>query len=303
MRVFKSEQGRQAVYTSYNKLIQAWDIPVEERDIDTAYGQTHVIQAGPKTHPPLLLFHGVGDNSALMWIKNAKALAQHYHFIAVDAIGGAGKSRPDQRYGKGFDLTTWFNALLQALKIDKTDLVGVSYGCYLAQHFLITCPDRVGKVVGIAGYPNVQGYKMGLMKRMMTIFLPVMLWPTEKRIQKLFKTLAGPDADVILADKELYRHWRLLLKYFRNDSLRFHKRLAFSPAQYQQVKDRLLFLVGDQDRMAYFPESMRAIQELGLQLQIIPNSGHSVNYDKATEVNIAILCFLNQKQTAPAKVG
>ncbi|MBN2443337.1 MAG: hypothetical protein JXJ04_18395 [Spirochaetales bacterium] len=71
MQVFKSAKGKEAVYASYDNLLKLWQVPVEQSDLETSYGKIHVILVGDKKLPPLILFHGVGDNSAIMWINNA----------------------------------------------------------------------------------------------------------------------------------------------------------------------------------------------------------------------------------------
>ena len=38
--------------------------------------------AGEASNPSLLLFHGAGDNSALMWLNNAVELSRHYRMQA-----------------------------------------------------------------------------------------------------------------------------------------------------------------------------------------------------------------------------
>lgn len=73
--VFKNNKGKERVWDSYQQLVDMWSIPLEEIDIPTKCGITHCIVAGQKSNPPLLLFHGVGDNSAVMWILNIEELA------------------------------------------------------------------------------------------------------------------------------------------------------------------------------------------------------------------------------------
>jgi len=62
---YKSLSGRQLILDSYDQLLQAWGVDVAECDIHTSYGQTHIITAGDPQHPPLMLFHGTADNSAI----------------------------------------------------------------------------------------------------------------------------------------------------------------------------------------------------------------------------------------------
>ena len=95
MKIYKNNKGKELVIKSYNELLKLWNIKYEEVNLKTKYGITHCIISGDNNKPPLLMFHGVGDNSAVMWIKNIEDLSQHFHCIAVDTIGGPGKSVPN----------------------------------------------------------------------------------------------------------------------------------------------------------------------------------------------------------------
>ena len=158
MKTYKSEKGRRLAHESYDRLVAAWGIAVEERDLDTSYGSTHVILAGSTANPLLLMFHGAGDNSAMMWIYNAPELSRHFRLVAVDTIGGSGKSVPDERYHHGFDLRLWLGDLLVALDVETCCAIGVSYGCYLAQLLTAVYPDVVRRFVGIGGYIVAEGH-------------------------------------------------------------------------------------------------------------------------------------------------
>ncbi len=92
INAFKSNKKRDEVIKSYMLLLEQWGVPVEEKTVFGEYGSTYINIAGDKANPPLLLFHGVGDNSALMWIFNAKYLSKYFRVYAIDALGGAGRS-------------------------------------------------------------------------------------------------------------------------------------------------------------------------------------------------------------------
>lgn len=79
MKVFKSEEGKKSVLESYDKLVAQWGVDTEEKYIETKFGKTHVFLVGDKSNPPLLMFHGVGDNSAVMWVMNMHELSQHFY--------------------------------------------------------------------------------------------------------------------------------------------------------------------------------------------------------------------------------
>ena len=71
---FKSLEGKQLIYESYDRLLELWGVDKEELDIETMYGKTHIIISGNRANYPLLLIHGTGDNSAMMWLYNCKFL-------------------------------------------------------------------------------------------------------------------------------------------------------------------------------------------------------------------------------------
>ena len=115
MKKYRSEKSGRTVLETYDRLLASWQCEKKERDVETEYGTTHVIECGTESAPPLVLFHGVGDDSALMWICNAPELGKHFRLYAVDTIGGPGKSVPNGNYGKGFDNVRWIDGVLDAL--------------------------------------------------------------------------------------------------------------------------------------------------------------------------------------------
>lgn len=291
MKVFKSEKGKNKLYESYDKLLKLWDTEYEERDVITKFGTTHIIEAGQKNERILFLFHGVGDNSAMMWILNAKELADKFRIIAVDAIGGAGKSVPNENYGKGFSQTEWMTELMDKLGIEKADAAGVSYGCYLAQHLKIELPERIGKIVGMSGTISVEGSKSSMI-RMIKAFLPEALFPNDKNIHKLLKKLTGPDFSELFNYDELMKHWKLMLRNFNNASMAPHKIKKFSAEEFLKIKDESMFLIGDHDILSYYPGSLDIMDELGINYELIENAGHVINHEFPALINKKILYYL-----------
>ena len=85
MKVYRSRQAGLRIRDTYDKLLKEWGCEVKERDITVSYGTTHVIEWGDENSAPLVLFHGVGDDSALMWIYNAEYLGRYFHVYAIDS--------------------------------------------------------------------------------------------------------------------------------------------------------------------------------------------------------------------------
>ncbi|MFF2017434.1 alpha/beta fold hydrolase [Paenibacillus sp. NPDC058177] len=284
---FKKDEGKVLVYKSYQRLLDQWGIPVQEKDVPTSYGQTHIITAGQSIHPPLLLFHGVGDNSALMWIYNISELSKHFYVIAVDTIGGPGKSKPNTNYNKNFDQAIWIDQILQHLKFDSINIAGVSNGAYLASYYTITNPSKVNKMVGLAG-----GIKVSMLKMMM-LFLPEALLPSSDRTtRKLLRKLCAPNTSIVFEEnEELMSHWTYLLKYFNNRSMMFHKYRKFTTNELSILKEKAIYLIGEFDRLSNYPGAIEELERNKITYKIIPNAGHGINHEQADRVNEELINY------------
>lgn len=282
------KNSKKLVLESYDKLLDYWDVSKEEREIQTSYGMTHVIITGKQENPPLLLFHGVGDNSALMWIFNATYLSQYFWLIAVDVMGGPGKSEPNQAYYQGFEQCTWILEILDSLKLDKVDIAGVSNGSYLARYFTAKNPNRVKKVVCMAGGVTLNMFKM------MTVFLPEALFPNKSNTKKLLKKLSAPTADIFESNEHLLEHWNLLLKYFNNHSMMYHKYTEIEEQDFVVLREKALFLIGEYDRLTNYPKSIEDLKKNKLHFKIIKDAGHGINHEQSDLINHEIVSFLLQ---------
>ena len=289
-KIFKNAAGENEVLSSYDKLLTTWNVPVEERDIEGKYGVTHVITAGDRDRPPLLLFHGVGDNSALMWSFNAAALAGQFRLIAVDTLGAPGKSRPGPGYGTGFSIADWQGELLDSLALKRVYAAGVSYGCYMAQSLIVHFPERVARAVGMSGAVFGQGAQAASTRRMVPMMLNALLHPFRGR-QRLLRLLIGPRYEEILKDPEYLRHWELLRKHYRTMAQRFHKRVEFSNEEAALFRGRMLFLIGREDAL-FYGQALESYARYGVTYKVIEDAGHSLNAQFPALVDGEIIGFL-----------
>jgi len=287
MKKYRSKRYGREIIQSYDLLLKQWDVPFEELDVPTRYGTTHIVAAGNHEAPPLVLFHGVGDDSALMWVYNAKALSSGLRIYAVDTIGGPGKSEMGHAYGKSFDDVQWIDDVLDQLGIDKTNIAGVSHGGYLAQLYTLKRPERVKRTLCISS--TVPDAKKGSpLKAMIKIFLPEALFPTKNNIEKLLRKLAGNNVEVFTGNKDIMRHYQALLKGFNNMAMTYHKVTGFSPDEIAQIREKILYLVGEED----------PFQKLGGKEMLLknhmhaiwyPHAGHGLNHELAEQVNQKML--------------
>lgn len=283
MKVYRNKKMQQAIKSTYDKLLGQWGVAIEELDIDMSYGMTHIIACGKKENPPLILFHGVGDDSALMWIYNAKHLSQFYRVYAVDTIGGPGKSVPGVLYNKGFDDVLWIDEILDKLAIEKAFFAGVSHGGYLVQVYTVSRPERVLKGISISGALSV-GDNGSPMVTMMKIFLPEALFPTKKNVKKLIDKLCGENSAVFTENNDIMEHYICLLKGFNNMSMAYHKVRTFTGEEIDVIRDKVEFLVGLEDPFEKLGGAT-AIQENRMHVTFYENAGHGLNHERSGEIN------------------
>ncbi len=95
--------------------------------------------------PPVLLLHGY-PQSHLAWRHQIEALSRRRRVIAPDWIGWGESDRPlDLAYD--FDTEVGrVGAFLDAIGLERVDLVGHDYGGLLSLGFVVRHPSRVGRL-------------------------------------------------------------------------------------------------------------------------------------------------------------
>lgn len=286
MKVYRSKKMQQEIIRTYDRLLGQWNVAIEEMDIETTYGRTHVIACGDMKQPPLLLFHGVGDDSALMWIYNAKYLSQYYRIYAIDTIGGPGKSIPGKLYNKNFDDVTWIDEIMEGLSLEKAYFAGVSMGGYLVKLYASNRQERMLKGISISGALSV-GKKRN-MSTMMKIFLPEALFPTKKNVKKLIMKLCGSNSSVFTENSKIMEHYTYLLKGFNNMAMGYHNVRGFNDAEIDIIRDKVEFLVGEEDPFQKMGGA-EVLVHYHMKVTFYPNAGHGLNHELADDINHKIV--------------
>jgi poly(3-hydroxyalkanoate) depolymerase len=103
---------------------------------------------------PLLLITGIGANLD-MWSPFAR-LASGRELIAFDPPGAGLSQRPDRPLGM-YGLARIVRELLDAVRLERADVLGYSFGGALAQELARRSPDRVRRLVLCATSPGLGG--------------------------------------------------------------------------------------------------------------------------------------------------
>ncbi|WP_240330758.1 alpha/beta fold hydrolase [Sphingorhabdus sp. Alg239-R122] len=101
----------------------------------------------PEGHLPILFFNGIGANMEAV-TPFAEALSER-PFIMFDMPGTGGSPDPVIPYN-AIIMARITDVLLDRFGVEKADVVGVSWGGAMAQHFALQHPGRVNKLILIA---------------------------------------------------------------------------------------------------------------------------------------------------------
>jgi 3-oxoadipate enol-lactonase len=105
----------------------------------------HVEVEGSESAPALMLSNSLGTNLH-MWDDQAGEFAKHFRLIRYDRRGHGGSGAPPGPYSMerfGRDVL----AVLDALKIEKTNWCGLSMGGMVGQWLGANAPERIDKLI------------------------------------------------------------------------------------------------------------------------------------------------------------
>jgi len=275
--VFKTEEGKKAIIDHYDGLIKGIPVDYTEHFADTSFGRTYVIETGMASKPKVIFFHGSCSNSA-MWFGDLKKLSNEFHCFTVDILGEAGKSDENRLNLQSNQYADWINELLDVLGIHRCNVIGNSFGGWMALKFATVFPERVQTMTLIAPSGVTKTKGVFLFKSILYSFMG------EKGIRRLNAYILGTD-DIpqIAVDtiKLIFRNFKPIMGALP----------LFTDDQLSRLKMPVLYLAGENDVTMDAHKSAQRLKTLLAKpdIRIIENNGH-VLYDQMDE----IVPFLNQ---------
>jgi pimeloyl-ACP methyl ester carboxylesterase len=287
--VFRSPEGEAQFIAAYEAILKQWSVSYEELFIPTRFGDTHVVASGSKDSPPLILLHPAGGGAA-MWCRNVGPFSQYYRTYAIDTISEANKSvltRPISFRHQRQDFTDWSVDLFDGLNIESTNIVGNSFGGFLAQNTTLSLPERIRKVVLISPAAT---------------FVPIHNWTWHFMPANMIGPLIGSKRMLLDAYDWIWQDFtkdEYMAQLRAVSALYGHPRhwnpTVFSDDELRKIQTPTFLLIGDHE-VIYKPEdAIRRATRLvpGLKAEIVPNANHVAEYTAPDFVNNAILTFLS----------
>jgi pimeloyl-ACP methyl ester carboxylesterase len=111
----------------------------------------HCLAAGESGSPVILLHGGGLDSASISWGGEIGPLSARHRVFAPDLPGYGESDKPAIEYTIDY-YVHFLNHLLDALRLDKASLVGLSLGSGIALGFTLSCPARVDRLVLVDTY-------------------------------------------------------------------------------------------------------------------------------------------------------
>jgi pimeloyl-ACP methyl ester carboxylesterase len=223
--------------------------------------------------PPVILLHG-GLANTDYWGNQLRALMAGHRVIAIDSRGHGRSTRDTRPYG--YDLMADdVIGLMDALHVQRADLVGWSDGAIISLDLAMRYPGRVRRVFSFAANTQPDG-----------------LIPNGDKspVFARFIARAGEDYHKLSSTPGQYA------AFVDQISHMWDTQPHWTDAQLASIRARVLVADGDHDeviRRAHTEYIARTIPGAGLL--ILPNASHFAFLQDPTLFNAAVLDFLDGK--------
>lgn len=269
-------------------------ISAKNINITTNNIRVNYTDQGSDNAPVIIFIHGF-PFSKEMWNKQMESLNEDFRVIAYDIRG----------HGKSYSGTDDFSielfvkdliALMDALRIKKTTLCGLSMGGYIALNAIENYPERFNALVlcdtsCIADSPEAKGKRTKAIEG---------IWENgvEKFADESLKNFFTLES--LLSKKEIIADVREMIintseKSIIKTLIALSKR-AETCSKLSEIKVPVLILVGKEDKITP-PESAYFMHEKinGSVLSIIEHAGHLSNLENPDQFNDQLMKFLDEK--------
>ncbi len=154
--IYKSRTAESKIMELYDQKLQSLQIEYQEIDIETTFGRTRVINTGNERGKKIVLFHGF-NAGAPTTLEVIKPLLETFHFFAIDTIGQTTKSAPTRLNSKNKEYAIWASEVLEGLKIEEAQCIGISYGAYILQKLIQYDHSRISSCTFVVPSGIVSG--------------------------------------------------------------------------------------------------------------------------------------------------
>lgn len=262
------------------------------------HGQLHYWAGGRGDGKPLLLLHGFGADALFGWGEQYRLA--HDHFLIAPDLLWFGES-----HSHASNFTPLFQAeamvqLLDHLAIDKVDVVGISYGGFVAGELANAFPDRIDRLVMVdsPGFTYTMDDYHEAMDRLGLDSVADLVAPESASGVRRLVQLAyyRPPPLPMFVARDLYAH---MYVRWKREKVRLLDNLLtmanqVGPEDYDIQADTLL-LWGEHDELfpVHLAHRLAAAASQKVEIGIIPRANHAPNMERADIFDARLRAFLH----------
>ncbi|MBS1646262.1 MAG: alpha/beta hydrolase [Bacteroidetes bacterium] len=253
--------------------------------------------AGNQQGTQTIVFLNGLSQSTMAWALMFPYFKKDFKIVLIDFVfqGQSSKNAPWRNFDRHAQDV---KEVLDELKIEQTNLAGLSYGSIVAQHFALLYPNRLQNLILMSTFAHKTPYyeaietswwralEVGGYGLMLDVMLPSVLG------ESYFKNPIIPIDLMKQARADANSSSEALFKLMRATK----ERPDYRP-MLRNIKTPTLIIHGEKDLLlsvALAYEVHKAIPHS--QLEIIPQVGHTLNLEAIAQTSQLILAFLNEPQ-------
>lgn len=244
---------------------------------------------------PVVMLHGSGPGVSAFanWNKIFPLLKDYHRILAPDMVGFGYTERPD---GIVYNMDNWVQQtvdFMDALDIEKADLVGNSFGGALALSMAVNYPERVGKLVlmgsmGVSfpityGLDRVWGYTPSFenMKELLGLFAYNRTYISDDIAKSRYESSMQPG---------FQESFSSMFPAPRQQGV---EAMAGNEIYIKGIKNQTLIVHGRDDRVIPLENSLKLVQMIeNAQLHVFGKCGHWTQIERANEFAALVQNFL-----------
>jgi 3-oxoadipate enol-lactonase len=249
---------------------------------------------GPADADVLVISNGILMSTA-SWVYQVPVFSKQYRVLLYDCRGQWQSEHPKEPHSMQMHADD-LAALLDALKIDKAHLLGISYGAELSLAFALKYSERARSLIVSSTVSHVEP----------TLASVVQMWieAAKRKDAELFYRVTYPfnfAESWIVANPQLLAQARM-----RYESLDFDAVVNLCEAflklnitsELHNIKTPTLLMVGELDSLKPRHYADIIAREMPhAEYVIVPGSGHALCWEKWQVFNSLVLGFLSKQPT------
>jgi pimeloyl-ACP methyl ester carboxylesterase len=276
----------QKLYEAYDNTLELLGTPFGEVNINTSFGNAHIVVSGPESAEAVVLLHGMNASST-MWYPNIKALAKNHRVYAIDYLLEPGKSEQNKKVDNLEEIMRWYDEIFKGLDLDEFSLIGASSGGWMAVYIALRHKHKIKNMILLS---PAQTFTPILPESDMLTNIVYTLNPRRKDLRNVLETMSV-NVDNI---KQAYIDQYFIATQKASLNKFILKMTPYSDDELRTLNMPVLVLIGDQDIFNDEKSIDRANELLpDAHTAIIANAGHFLSFDQSDIVNTKMLEFLS----------